>query len=120
MSPKIALIDESQCIGCTKCIQACPVDAIFGAAKFMHTVIAAECISCELCVPVCPVDCISMIESPVSLDKAERLIRAKNTKQRVTNRKLRLQKSNLAPLNQASQNKQALIAAALIRAKNKL
>ena len=56
----VALIDESTCIGCTLCIQACPVDAIVGAAKQMHTVIAAECTGCELCVPPCPVDCISM------------------------------------------------------------
>lgn len=57
---QIALIDESQCIGCTKCIQACPVDAIIGASKLMHTVIADLCTGCGLCVPPCPVDCIEM------------------------------------------------------------
>ncbi|MDX1434752.1 MAG: RnfABCDGE type electron transport complex subunit B, partial [Gammaproteobacteria bacterium] len=51
-------IDESRCIGCTLCIQACPVDAILGAAKRMHTVIESRCTGCELCVPPCPVDCI--------------------------------------------------------------
>jgi electron transport complex protein RnfB len=56
----VAFIDEATCIGCTLCIQACPVDAIVGAAKLMHTVIAAECTGCELCVPPCPVDCIEM------------------------------------------------------------
>jgi electron transport complex protein RnfB len=56
-----ALIDEQTCIGCTLCIEACPVDAIVGAAKQMHTVIAAECTGCELCLAPCPVDCISMI-----------------------------------------------------------
>lgn len=56
----VALIDETTCIGCTLCIQACPVDAIVGAAKQMHTVIAAECTGCELCISPCPVDCISM------------------------------------------------------------
>lgn len=55
-----AFIDEPTCIGCTLCIQACPVDAILGAAKQMHTVIASECTGCELCVAPCPVDCISM------------------------------------------------------------
>ncbi len=56
----LAVIDEQKCIGCTLCIQACPVDAIVGAAKLMHTVIASECTGCELCLPPCPVDCISM------------------------------------------------------------
>lgn len=56
----VARIDESVCIGCTLCIQACPVDAILGAAKLMHTVIEDECTGCELCLPPCPVDCISM------------------------------------------------------------
>lgn len=56
----VAVIDENICIGCTLCIQACPVDAILGAAKHMHTVIASECTGCELCVAPCPVDCISM------------------------------------------------------------
>ena len=58
--PLVAWIDEPACIGCTKCIQACPVDAIVGASKFMHTVIAAHCTGCELCVAPCPVDCIEM------------------------------------------------------------
>ena len=56
----VAVIDENTCIGCTLCIQACPVDAILGAAKHMHTVIASECTGCELCVEPCPVDCITM------------------------------------------------------------
>jgi len=57
----VAVIDEQVCIGCTLCIQACPVDAILGAAKQMHTVIASECTGCDLCVPPCPVDCIDMV-----------------------------------------------------------
>ena len=56
----VAVIDESWCIGCTLCIKACPVDAIVGSNKLMHTVIEAECNGCELCLPVCPVDCITM------------------------------------------------------------
>jgi electron transport complex protein RnfB len=59
---RVALIVEADCIGCTKCIQACPVDAIIGAPKRMHTVIADLCTGCELCIPPCPVDCIVMIE----------------------------------------------------------
>lgn len=58
---KVAWIDEANCIGCTKCIQACPVDAIIGAAKHMHTVIEPLCTGCELCVPACPVDCIVLV-----------------------------------------------------------
>lgn len=57
-----ALIDEARCIGCMLCIQACPVDAIVGAARRMHTVLTAVCTGCELCVPPCPVDCIEMVE----------------------------------------------------------
>ncbi|HSC82727.1 MAG TPA: RnfABCDGE type electron transport complex subunit B, partial [Pseudomonas sp.] len=66
--PQIALIREDECIGCTKCIQACPVDAIVGAAKLMHTVIRDECTGCELCVAPCPVDCIDIL--PLAGDAA--------------------------------------------------
>jgi len=59
--PTVAVIIEKDCIGCTLCIQACPVDAIMGAAKQMHTVIESECTGCELCLPPCPVDCIIMV-----------------------------------------------------------
>ena len=65
--PAVAVIDESVCIGCTKCIQACPVDAIIGGSKFMHTVIAADCTGCELCIPPCPVDCIDMQPAPAGM-----------------------------------------------------
>ena len=57
----VAIIDEKTCIGCTLCIQACPVDAILGSAKHMHTIIEKECTGCELCLPPCPVDCIDMV-----------------------------------------------------------
>jgi electron transport complex protein RnfB len=64
----VAWIDENICIGCTLCIQACPVDAILGAAKQMHTVIAEECTGCELCIPPCPVECIFMIPVKESIE----------------------------------------------------
>jgi electron transport complex protein RnfB len=60
-APTVALIDEERCIGCTKCLPPCPVDAIVGAARVMHTVIAELCTGCELCIAPCPVDCISMV-----------------------------------------------------------
>tara|TARA_R110000764_G_scaffold23354_4_gene57175 strand:- start:481 stop:1062 length:582 start_codon:yes stop_codon:yes gene_type:complete len=62
----VAYIREAECIGCTKCIQACPVDAILGAAKQMHTVIVDECTGCDLCVEPCPVDCIDMLPLPTT------------------------------------------------------
>lgn len=65
--PSVAFIREDECIGCTKCIQACPVDAILGAAKQMHTVIASECTGCDLCVEPCPVDCIEMRPLPQTI-----------------------------------------------------
>jgi len=64
---QVAFIREDECIGCTKCIQACPMDAILGSAKHMHTVIVSECTGCDLCVEPCPVDCIEMRPIPVSL-----------------------------------------------------
>ena len=65
--PQLAVIIEADCIGCTKCIQACPVDAIVGASKLMHTVVPPLCTGCALCVPACPVDCIEMRPPPGAL-----------------------------------------------------
>lgn len=67
----LARVIEAECIGCTKCIQACPVDAIVGAAKLMHSVLTDDCTGCELCVPACPVDCIVLEPMPVAqIDQA--------------------------------------------------
>jgi electron transport complex protein RnfB len=88
------VIDESACIGCTLCIQACPVDAIVGAAKQMHTVIPELCTGCDLCVPPCPVDCIAML--PVIADKtgwaAWSQEQADSARSRHDSRTLRLQR----------------------------
>jgi len=65
---QVALIREPECIGCTKCIQACPVDAIVGAPKLMHTVVADLCTGCELCLPPCPVDCIDLVPTQPTWD----------------------------------------------------
>jgi electron transport complex protein RnfB len=119
VSSSIALIDEARCIGCTKCIAACPVDAIFGASKFMHTVIADECIGCTLCVPACPVDCISMVPMEISLTKEQRRQQAQHTRQRVQARKLRLQRQSQTEFASAAIDKKAALKAMLERVKNK-
>ncbi len=85
-----ARIDETICIGCTLCIQACPVDAIAGAAKLMHTVIAAECTGCELCLPPCPVDCISMRPVAPFPDAVTRRTFASRARERFRARRTRL------------------------------
>ena len=69
---RVAVIDEARCIGCTLCIQACPVDAIVGASKLMHTVVADLCTGCELCIPPCPVDCIAMVPARGEPDRLPR------------------------------------------------
>jgi electron transport complex protein RnfB len=89
--PRVAWIDESVCIGCTKCIQACPVDAIVGARQRMHTVITEECTGCDLCLAPCPVDCIHMqptdrAQEPALRQKARR----DRARQRFNDRQARL------------------------------
>lgn len=86
----VAYIREAECIGCTKCIQACPVDAIVGAAKLMHTVIIDDCTGCDLCVAPCPVDCIDMVALPKITDPAEKKARSNHYKARYEARNLRL------------------------------
>lgn len=99
--PSLAVIREAECIGCTKCIQACPVDAIIGSGKLMHTVLQHECTGCGLCVEPCPVDCIDMVPQAEALyDKdlarqrfnarAVRLLREEQDKQQAYRDKRRL------------------------------
>ncbi|MFM8454005.1 MAG: RnfABCDGE type electron transport complex subunit B [Gammaproteobacteria bacterium] len=85
---KVAFIDESQCVGCAKCLEACPVDAIVGSLQWMHTVITQECIGCQLCITPCPVDCISM--RPLERSEGEIKDLKSKAKIRVQNRKQRL------------------------------
>jgi Na+-translocating ferredoxin:NAD+ oxidoreductase subunit B len=86
----VAVIDEPLCIGCTLCIQACPVDAIVGAPKLMHTVLAADCTGCDLCLPPCPMDCIAMV--PVEPPRAWSEADADAARRRYDARKARLQR----------------------------
>jgi len=104
-SRKVAFIIEEDCIGCTKCLPPCPVDAILGANKQMHTVIADECTGCELCIDPCPVDCIIMqdIKFP-SWDQSM----ADHAKQRYQNKQLRLEKQLEEKAERLKKQKQML------------
>jgi electron transport complex protein RnfB len=92
LPPSVAVIAEDACIGCTLCILACPVDAIAGASKLMHTVIAAECTGCALCVPPCPVDCITLERTGGIPAPADRRQRAEHYKRRHEARVARLER----------------------------
>jgi Na+-translocating ferredoxin:NAD+ oxidoreductase subunit B len=139
--PTVALIDEALCIGCTLCIRACPVDAIVGAPKLMHTVILEQCTGCELCLPPCPVDCIALVPR---LWRAGDLVpgsgraRAAAARQRFERRGLRLERerrsqaerraavsaqaprSRLPAADEAQARKCAIVEAALARARARL
>ena len=104
----VALVDEARCIGCARCIEACPVDAIAGAPGFMHTVIADYCTGCELCLPPCPVDCIEMVPAPGPWTGAD----AKDAKRRAAAQKKRI--ADEKPKT-TSPDRKAVIAAALKR-----
>ena len=121
----VALIDEELCIGCTLCLPACPVDAIAGAPKLMHTVIAAECTGCRRCLPPCPVDCITMVETGESWTHEERLRRAGQYRRRHEARKARLERERAEQLaagrNQVARStKDATIERVIERARQRL
>lgn len=124
-TPPVAVIDEQVCIGCTLCMEACPVDAIVGAAQLMHTVIAAECTGCKLCLPPCPVDCITMTGTGETWTHEERLRRASQYRRRYDARTDRLERERAARLaagrDQAEgRNKQATIERVMQRARQRL
>jgi electron transport complex protein RnfB len=105
----VAFIVEEDCIGCTKCIVACPVDAIVGAAKFMHTVIAFECTGCELCIAPCPVDCIIMRPASPNNIEGHRAQKSAQAKRRYDARCIRKEKEQAEKMERAKKKKQALL-----------
>ena len=106
----VARIDESRCIGCTLCIDACPVDAIVGAAQLMHTVVEPWCIGCELCVAPCPIDCIDMVPAPAGWNAELRRAAGERGRKRLA----RLRK---AQFSAPEVDRKAVLAAALKRKK---
>jgi Na+-translocating ferredoxin:NAD+ oxidoreductase subunit B len=105
----VAVIDEARCIGCTLCIDACPVDAIVGAEALMHTVVEPWCIGCGLCLPPCPVDCIAMLPAKGEWTDAHRRAAGRRGRER----KARLLKQTTFASSPG--DRRAVIAAALAR-----
>ena len=122
--PATAVIDETLCIGCTLCIQACPVDAIVGAAKLMHTVIARDCTGCELCIPPCPVDCITLAPTGAQPSRAERRNAADAARERFQRRTARLARDRSAARRSGrtagSDVKPEIVQSAIERARQRL
>lgn len=128
--PALALIREDECIGCTKCIQACPVDAIIGSAKHMHSIITHECTGCGLCLDPCPVDCIELnplTEHAYCRDTARdhyearetRMLKEKQQKEaQYQEQRLLAQKTKDATLERAAKNTYIQQALARVKAKN--
>ena len=122
---RVAVIDEARCIGCTLCIQACPVDAIVGAAKLMHTVVTELCPGCDLCVAPCPVDCIEML--PAKEEDVWDAVRADAARERFERRRSRLERERRERTERLAaralrakpdaEKKRAIIAAAIERAR---
>ncbi len=117
--PQRAVIREAECIGCAKCIQACPVDAIIGSAKLMHTVIADVCTGCGLCVPPCPVDCIDLAPTAASTASLPALSARRYQKRtaRLARQEVKLSQT---PPRETLEARQAAIQAAVARTRKKL
>lgn len=133
-TPHRVVIDEQRCIGCTKCIQACPVDAIAGAVKFLHVVVGEECTGCDLCLPPCPVDCIEIqplarhwsetdaADARRRFDARERRLAVERTHQQARLQTLALAKLSALegePEDESTLRKRAIVRAAITRARER-
>lgn len=119
----LVVIREPDCIGCTKCILACPFDAIIGAQNLMHTVLTNACNGCKLCIEPCPVDCIELIELPARSSEEKRAL-AEQSRERFKKHKVRLEKTQLNEIKEISEKKsldvrRSEIQAIMSRIKNK-
>ena len=107
-APSTVIIDPEQCIGCTKCIQACPVDAIIGRSKTLHAVITTECTGCDLCLPACPMDCMHSLPAPTP-SAATQSSHAKSHRRRYEQRNKRLEKDKQQSRQKHQQQKQDIL-----------
>jgi electron transport complex protein RnfB len=117
--PRIALIDEARCIGCTRCIEACPVDAIIGAEEMMHTVVAEWCIGCALCLPPCPVDCIAMLPARADQRWTEAHARAAKARGAARKRRLATEQRALDATARPAQERRRVLSEAIARARSR-
>ena len=128
IAPAVAVIDETACIGCALCLPACPVDAIVGARKLMHTVIAAECTGCGLCLPPCPVDCISIVATGAPRDHTAQRAASVRLRERFHAHQQRLTArvdkrrggKTTSPVTDAAARKRATLDRAMARARARL
>ena len=104
--PAVALIDEPNCIGCALCLKVCPTDAIVGANKYLHTVIAGDCTGCEKCLPVCPTDCIAMVRREDETAAPRAL--AARWRARIGARKVRLERERRTEADTRRRRREAL------------
>lgn len=113
-APQIAQINQSQCIGCTICIQACPTDAFFGAPKMVHGLMEEDCTGCKLCVPVCPTNCISMVPADMPSHSKQRAAKIRDLVEAKNDRKRAKKAEKLALKNQGQKREEKGLSAEML------